>query len=312
MVSWEKAHADLARLFSWPGGYAGYKPEVAEAPNGDTKVCDNCGGTGGTNYDVGCFGRCLVCRGTGRVPNVDAGRAGKRYLHVARKYLGHTPALAFAEDYLARAHYEACRVAETLRVPAAYYPRAEFGALRVLEYPSAEHTFEPTSPRKPDGTRNRRKCGCKKCSACGELECESAAEEIGGRADSVCPALAAGAGTAEHRDFDLFTLNLWRSTPHDHERYEHATAPDEMDGWVPGIGPSAYHIGEIGELVGLGPAVLHRVPARPYVQKALVYFAIPDHGARLPYTAYAKNDPFHNMLVGEWLSERMARSRVTK
>lgn len=40
--------------------------------------------------------------------------------------------------------------------------------------------------------------------------------------------------------------------------------------------------------MGLGPATPHRVPARPYVQKSIVYFAMPD----------------------QWVAERIARSRV--
>lgn len=86
-------------------GYAGYKPEVLEAPNGDG--------------------------------NIDA---KKRYLHVALKY---SPP-AWAQWYLSRAHFEACRIAEAIGVPDKYYPKAENGTLRVLEYGpgvgSATHT----------------------------------------------------------------------------------------------------------------------------------------------------------------------------
>ncbi len=85
--------------------YAGYKPNVLEAPNGDGKV------------DV-----------------------QKRYLHVALKY--NPP--EWAVKYLARAHFEACRIAEALQVPPEFYPRVQDGTLRVLDYPagvgSAPHT----------------------------------------------------------------------------------------------------------------------------------------------------------------------------
>lgn len=85
--------------------YQGYQPDVLEAPNGDGKV------------DL-----------------------QKRYLHVALKY---TPP-EWARWYLARAHFEACRIAEAIGVPAEFYPKVENGTLRVLDYPigagSEEHT----------------------------------------------------------------------------------------------------------------------------------------------------------------------------
>jgi hypothetical protein len=311
MIFTEHDHAQLAALFDgyctnepiynsigqvvdlkW-ASYSGYKPEVREAPNGDTKECPICEGTkraGLTKHSP----RCAFCNETGRVPNVDAegvcpkckdkpcpGCAGgdglshsfscnghalcfacgnigrtpaKRYLHVAPK---HNPP-AWAMAYLARAHYEACRVAEALNVPAAYYPRVADGTLRVLEYPP-------------------------------------------------------GAGTVEHKDFDLFTIVLWRSTPDDLERH-----PGEVRDWSKAIGTSrdaaeaispGLHIGELGELVGLGPATPHRVPARPYAQKSIVYFAMPDHGARLPHTIDAHGLKRGRPTVGQWLKERIARSR---
>lgn len=96
-------HAKLCSLFG--PGYAGYKPDVLEAPNGDGKI-----------------------------------DTAKRYLHVALKY--NPP--PWAREYLARAHFEACRIAEAIGVPDQYYPKVENGTLRVLEYPpgagSALHT----------------------------------------------------------------------------------------------------------------------------------------------------------------------------
>jgi hypothetical protein len=259
--------------------YPGYKPEVREAPNGDTKACDACRGDGfgyTTRNGRTRGGRCTDCSGTGRVPNVDAegvcdafgclrrsgealagcsackgtGRTpAKRYLHVAPKY--GPPAWAMA--YLARAHYEACRVAEALNVPAAYYPRVADGTLRVLEYPP-------------------------------------------------------GAGTVEHKDFNLFTIVLWRSTPEDLERAH----LDRLDGSplakAQALSPGL-HIGELGELVGLGPATPHRVPPRSYAQKSIVYFAMPDHAAKLPPTRDTHGLKRGGPTVGQWLKERMARSR---
>jgi hypothetical protein len=190
-------HAKLCSLFG--PEYAGYKPTVAEAPNGDG--------------------------------NVDH---GKRYLHVALKY----DPPEWARFYLARAHWEACRVAEAIGVPDAFYPRVENGTLRVLEYPP-------------------------------------------------------GAGSAEHEDFDLFTVHCYRSTPDDFVR---TRAVDERaDAIRHGV-----HIGQIGALVGLGKATPHAVVARDYAQQAIVYFAMPANGARLP----------SGVTVAEWLADRYARSRV--
>lgn len=85
--------------------YPGYRPSVLEAPNSDG--------------------------------NVDS---SKRYLHVALKYNPPTWAIA----YLARAHFEACKIAEALEIPDQYYPKVENGTLRVLDYPpgagAAVHT----------------------------------------------------------------------------------------------------------------------------------------------------------------------------
>lgn len=85
--------------------YPGYRPEVKESPNGDGVV----------DWD-------------------------KRYLHVALKY--NPP--DFAVRLLARAHFEACRIAEALGVPKEAYPHVQDGTLRVLEYGpgagSAPHT----------------------------------------------------------------------------------------------------------------------------------------------------------------------------
>jgi hypothetical protein len=225
-------YASLHSLFETPG-YAGYRPEVAEAPNGDGKV------------DV-----------------------AKRYLHVALKY--NPP--EWVLPYLARAHFEACRVAEALDVPDAYYPRVENGTLRVLEYPP-------------------------------------------------------GAGSERHTDFDLFTILCWRSTPDD--------LKIDRSGFVEKASTSAHvgdaafkgarqptateldphlHIGEIGEIVGLGPATPHSVPARGYPQYSIVYFAMPANAARLPGHRFM-NGPVPNtpgQTVAEWLKERYARSRVYK
>ncbi len=194
-------HAKLCSLFG--SGYAGYKPDVLEAPNGDGKI-----------------------------------DAQKRYLHVALKY---SPP-EWARWFLARAHFEACRIAEAIGVPAAYYPKVENGTLRVLEYP-------------------------------------------------------AGAGSAEHTDFDLLTVHCYRSTPDDFvrcNRYDVDTRAEAIDPDV--------HFGDIGEAVGLGVATRHLVHPRPYAQQAIVYFAMPANDALMPNGSRAI----------DWIADRYARSRVYK
>jgi hypothetical protein len=98
----------------------------------------------------------------------------------------------------------------------------------------------------------------------------------------------AGEGGHLHTDFDLFAVNLFRNVPN------------------PGLGGTPYHMGEISELIGLGPAEPHYVAPLPVPQMALVYFAIPNHAAVLP-------DPFEGKpdTVGAWLGRRIARSRYT-
>ncbi len=190
-------HRILATLFNQP--YAGYKPNVLEAPNGDGKI-----------------------------------DATKRYLHVALKY--NPP--QWAITYLARAHFEACRIAEAIGVPAEFYPKVENGTLRVLEYP-------------------------------------------------------AGSGSAEHTDFDLFTVHCYRSHPEDFQRL------DAVDPRAEAIDPHV-HFGDIGAEIGLGRATRHCVPERPYRQYAIVYFAMPANGARMPDGSHAI----------DWIADRYARSRV--
>lgn len=216
----ELEHAMLAQLFyGWGGApYKGYKPDTRESPNSDGKI-DH----------------------------------GKRYLHVAPKY--EPP--SFAISILAAAHYEACRVAEEIGVPAAFYPRVENGTLRVLEYP-------------------------------------------------------AGAGTEEHTDFDLFTLNLWRSTPNDHEQEEVVTLDGGGKWWTHGA--PRFHMGRIGSMLGLGPAVRHRVPARDYPQRALVYFAMPANAAVFPAGSVDVHEgtaaDWSDRPVSAWLDVVYAASRV--
>jgi hypothetical protein len=117
----------------------------------------------------------------------------------------------------------------------------------------------------------------------------------------------------EHTDFDLFTIVCYRSHLGDLERT--GAGGDWARGLEAGLPLNQHavhspglHIGEIGELVGLGPATTHRVPARPYAQQSIVYFAMPSHAALLPYERTHTGE-VRSRTVGEWLAERIARSR---
>lgn len=98
-----------------------------------------------------------------------------------------------------------------------------------------------------------------------------------------------GVGSELHTDFSLLTLNLFRSP--------------RLDVGADNVAGCSVHIGELGELEGLGPAAAHLVPALPGRQQSLVFFAIPDHEEWL-------RD--YGQTVGEWLDERIKRSRVYK
>ncbi len=112
-----------------------------------------------------------------------------------------------------------------------------------------------------------------------------------------------GAISNEHTDFDLFTLALYRDRPECFQReVEWTDLPTAALALNQGL-----HLGELGEAVGLGRATRHSVVSSTGTQHSLVYFAIPDHEARLP--AHTEG-PHHGETVREWLNERMARSRT--
>lgn len=205
-------HADYSLLHSlvFAGDYPGYRPEIVELPNGDGKA------------DV-----------------------GKKYAHIATKYLDrYVPAnpsrkrLLFTA--LRQAHEVAEAIAGALNVPAAFWPKLEACALRVLHYPP-------------------------------------------------------GAGSEKHTDFDLFTVMCYR---HPAEIFK-AEPGFELPAAVQKINPQC-HLGELAELLGLGRATPHEVLPSSEPQGSIVYFALPDHKAALP----------SGELVGEWLTERLARSRA--
>lgn len=103
-----------------------------------------------------------------------------------------------------------------------------------------------------------------------------------------------GAGSHTHTDFDLFTLLGYRS----HQLLVRQSPLQELrtlDAVDPGL-----HLGEMGDLIDLGRATPHHVMPSVTTQHSIVYFAIPDHAAVLPGGRGT---------VGEWLKERLARSR---
>ncbi len=113
----------------------------------------------------------------------------------------------------------------------------------------------------------------------------------------------AGIGGGTHTDMSLFTLKLHRNDPEFdsplrfYDRRDQAARLNSV--------ASGLHIGEIGEILGLGKATPHEVLPQRHVQHALVYFAIPDHDATLD----APSGGCPRQSVGFWLTERVARSR---
>ncbi len=120
-----------------------------------------------------------------------------------------------------------------------------------------------------------------------------------------------------HTDFDLFTIPLFSEQKEDSFRraVDHSAFTSEQiddfadaDELAPGL-----HLGELGDCIGLGPATPHEVRPSPEGRLSMVYFAIPDHDAKV--TTYSR---FHGgapdkpveVTVKAWLNERMARSRT--
>ena len=209
------------------------------------------------------------------VPNGD-GKVDleKRYAHVADKYLAKMDHDLFSfrvlDDYLEAAHGLAIRVAKALGVPQEFLPLRSECALRVLEYPPG----------------------------------------VGGHA---------------HTDFDLFTLSLYRSEPARLVLVDgnnglaafglQGPPPALAEAWIarenrlcaaralnPGL-----HIGELGELIGLGEATRHHVEPSTETQYSIVYFALPSPDAVI---RTEKGYSCAMQTAGEWLAERYARSRV--
>ena len=98
-----------------------------------------------------------------------------------------------------------------------------------------------------------------------------------------------GAESAEHTDFDLFTIQLYRDQP---EGFVRTGTVDQADESI----STGIHFGEMAEVAGLRKAMPHRVKALNVRQRSIVFFVIPQPTATL-------------VTVGDWLAERYARSR---
>lgn len=112
----------------------------------------------------------------------------------------------------------------------------------------------------------------------------------------------AGAVSNLHTDFDLFTLMVYRDQPEYfrcREGLERSGSVSERLSAARELNPQL-HLGEIGELIGLGEATPHEVVASSSPQHSIVYFAIPEHKLVLPT----------GITLGDWLVERMSRSRT--
>lgn len=117
-----------------------------------------------------------------------------------------------------------------------------------------------------------------------------------------------------HTDFSLFTVPCFRDNDEAFVRYppddstpEQLEAFQDAESFSPGL-----HLGELGEVIGLGHATPHEVLPTEDAQLSMVYFAIPDWDAVIPN--HCKNAackcqdwPYS---VKDWLNERMARSRT--
>lgn len=98
-----------------------------------------------------------------------------------------------------------------------------------------------------------------------------------------------GASSAEHTDFDLFTIQLFRDQP---EGFVRTGTVDQADESI----STGIHFGEMAEVAGLRKAMPHYVKGLGVRQRSIVFFVIPPPESSL-------------ITVGAWLDERYARSR---
>lgn len=111
----------------------------------------------------------------------------------------------------------------------------------------------------------------------------------------------AGAGSELHTDFDLFTLMLYRDQP---DKFVRLGRAEPVAGEHYADCDPMLHIGELGEIVGLGRAEPHLVLPGETPQHSIVFFALPAHETELPGTDGAPGET-----VAQWVARRLARSR---
>ncbi len=104
-----------------------------------------------------------------------------------------------------------------------------------------------------------------------------------------------GASSALHTDFDFMTLQLFRDNHEGFERVGSDASDDEISNGI--------HFGEIAELAELRKATPHKVVPLDQPQKSIVFFVLPSLEAVIP------NKTGKDIVVGDWLKERYARSR---
>lgn len=104
---------------------------------------------------------------------------------------------------------------------------------------------------------------------------------------------APGVGSYSHTDFNLFTLMMYRDQP---DKFViHDNKPDEKLQKI----NKQLHIGELLEIEEYANACRHSVQPSETHQHSIVFFALPNHLTILS----------NGQSVGEWLEERMSRSR---
>lgn len=117
-----------------------------------------------------------------------------------------------------------------------------------------------------------------------------------------------GAISHPHKDYDLFTLHLFRDRP---EGFVRQDAPETEFLRRARRLNKGLHLGQIGEMIGLGPAELHEVVPATYddghrvmtiEQRAIVYFVMPDFDAVLP----------DGETVRSWVARKTEKTRVPR
>lgn len=105
-----------------------------------------------------------------------------------------------------------------------------------------------------------------------------------------------GAVIAPHYDFNLFTVNLWRSAPEAYRYKSRWQDSNNGDIYIPEI-----HHGEIWQLIDKHrEPTLHWTAESLKTQYSVVFFAMPPLAAQLP----------DGRSVSEWLNDRKERSRI--